>query len=137
MLLPQVLKVCKCTNERVPHFNARLFLENKEEIGKVDAPWLKLGAWLKLSTFSFLQPAHSLRSTWVQGCLWAYQRLLLLREAWGGLAFHGLLGLGFIAGRLGPEKDMTAYSQHRHFATSATRPSCARLLEGTQLCVPS
>eukprot|EP00449_Zooxanthella_nutricula_P033390 CAMPEP_0198491604 /NCGR_PEP_ID=MMETSP1462-20131121/2894_1 /TAXON_ID=1333877 /ORGANISM="Brandtodinium nutriculum, Strain RCC3387" /LENGTH=155 /DNA_ID=CAMNT_0044220213 /DNA_START=63 /DNA_END=527 /DNA_ORIENTATION=- len=28
--------VCKCTNERVPHFNARIFLDNKEEIGKVD-----------------------------------------------------------------------------------------------------
>eukprot|EP00438_Fugacium_kawagutii_P018883 Skav221129 [mRNA] locus=scaffold233:596183:599507:- [translate_table: standard] len=28
--------VCKCTNERVPQFNARLFLENKEQIGKVD-----------------------------------------------------------------------------------------------------
>merc|ERR1719359_208633 len=28
--------ICKCTNERVPHFNARIFLENKEEIGKVD-----------------------------------------------------------------------------------------------------
>eukprot|EP00933_Yihiella_yeosuensis_P004032 TRINITY_DN1077_c0_g1_i1.p1 TRINITY_DN1077_c0_g1~~TRINITY_DN1077_c0_g1_i1.p1 ORF type:complete len:171 (-),score=70.26 TRINITY_DN1077_c0_g1_i1:252-764(-) len=28
--------VLKCTNERIPHFNARLFLENKEEIGKVD-----------------------------------------------------------------------------------------------------
>merc|ERR1719482_954524 len=28
--------ICKCTNERIPHFNARIFLENKEEIGKVD-----------------------------------------------------------------------------------------------------
>ncbi|CAE8737919.1 unnamed protein product, partial [Polarella glacialis] len=28
--------IIKCTNERIPHFNARLFLENKEEIGKVD-----------------------------------------------------------------------------------------------------
>ena len=36
------LEVCKCTNERVPHFNARLFLENKEEIGKVDASWLSV-----------------------------------------------------------------------------------------------
>ena len=35
-------QVCKCTNERVPHFNARLFLENKEEIGKVDVPWTNL-----------------------------------------------------------------------------------------------
>merc|ERR1719230_2282188 len=28
--------ICKCTNERIPHFNARIFLDNKEEIGKVD-----------------------------------------------------------------------------------------------------
>eukprot|EP00441_Pelagodinium_beii_P043209 CAMPEP_0197650202 /NCGR_PEP_ID=MMETSP1338-20131121/30798_1 /TAXON_ID=43686 ORGANISM="Pelagodinium beii, Strain RCC1491" /NCGR_SAMPLE_ID=MMETSP1338 /ASSEMBLY_ACC=CAM_ASM_000754 /LENGTH=178 /DNA_ID=CAMNT_0043224555 /DNA_START=71 /DNA_END=607 /DNA_ORIENTATION=+ len=28
--------VIKCTNERIPHFNARIFLENKEEIGKID-----------------------------------------------------------------------------------------------------
>merc|ERR1719253_1143600 len=28
--------ICKCTNERIPHFNARIFLENKEEVGKVD-----------------------------------------------------------------------------------------------------
>merc|ERR1719491_1142008 len=28
--------VCKSTNERIPHFNARIFLENKEEIGRVD-----------------------------------------------------------------------------------------------------
>ena len=26
----------KCTNAKVPHFNARMFLENKEEVGKVD-----------------------------------------------------------------------------------------------------
>ena len=29
-------QVCRCTIERVPQFNARLFLENKEQIGKVD-----------------------------------------------------------------------------------------------------
>merc|ERR1740130_865917 len=28
--------ICKCTNERIPHFNAHIFLENKEEVGKVD-----------------------------------------------------------------------------------------------------
>mmetsp|Transcript_75993 Transcript_75993/g.165798 ORF Transcript_75993/g.165798 Transcript_75993/m.165798 type:complete len:165 (-) Transcript_75993:399-893(-) len=28
--------VVKCTNTRVPHFNARIFLENKEEVGKLD-----------------------------------------------------------------------------------------------------
>merc|ERR1719162_933586 len=28
--------ICKCTNERIPHFNARIFLENNEVIGKVD-----------------------------------------------------------------------------------------------------
>lgn len=28
--------VCKCTNEKIPYFNAPLFLENKQQIGKVD-----------------------------------------------------------------------------------------------------
>mmetsp|Transcript_7920 Transcript_7920/g.22107 ORF Transcript_7920/g.22107 Transcript_7920/m.22107 type:complete len:159 (-) Transcript_7920:388-864(-) len=28
--------IFKCTNTRVPHFNARIFLENKEELGKID-----------------------------------------------------------------------------------------------------
>merc|ERR1719272_2605713 len=28
--------VMKCTNARIPMFNARVFLDNKEEIGKVD-----------------------------------------------------------------------------------------------------
>eukprot|EP00403_Amphidinium_massartii_P018361 CAMPEP_0178430894 /NCGR_PEP_ID=MMETSP0689_2-20121128/31556_1 /TAXON_ID=160604 /ORGANISM="Amphidinium massartii, Strain CS-259" /LENGTH=179 /DNA_ID=CAMNT_0020052767 /DNA_START=1 /DNA_END=540 /DNA_ORIENTATION=+ len=28
--------VCKSTNERIPHFNARIFLENNEEIGRVE-----------------------------------------------------------------------------------------------------
>ena len=28
--------VCKGTNEKVPYFNAPIFLENKQQIGKVD-----------------------------------------------------------------------------------------------------
>ena len=28
--------VCKCTNEKVPYFNAPVYLENKAQIGKVD-----------------------------------------------------------------------------------------------------
>ena len=28
--------VCKCTNEKVPYFNAPVFLDNKQQIGKVD-----------------------------------------------------------------------------------------------------
>ena len=28
--------VCRCTNEKVPYFNAPIFLENKTPIGKVD-----------------------------------------------------------------------------------------------------
>lgn len=29
--------VCKCTlNEQVPYFNGRIFVENKQEIGKID-----------------------------------------------------------------------------------------------------
>ena len=28
--------VCKCTNEKIPYFNAPVFLENKQQIGKVD-----------------------------------------------------------------------------------------------------
>ncbi|OLP87693.1 H/ACA ribonucleoprotein complex subunit 1 [Symbiodinium microadriaticum] len=39
-------EVCKCTNERVPHFNARLFLENKDVFGPINAFYfsVKLGA---------------------------------------------------------------------------------------------
>ncbi|OWF50432.1 H/ACA ribonucleoprotein complex subunit 1 [Mizuhopecten yessoensis] len=28
--------VCKCTNQKIPYFNAPLYLENKQQIGKVD-----------------------------------------------------------------------------------------------------
>ena len=28
--------VCKCTNEKIPYFNAPVYLENKQQIGKVD-----------------------------------------------------------------------------------------------------
>ena len=28
--------VCKATNEKVPYFNAPIYLENKSQIGKVD-----------------------------------------------------------------------------------------------------
>ena len=28
--------MCKCTNEKVPYFNAPVYLENKAQIGKVD-----------------------------------------------------------------------------------------------------
>ena len=28
--------VCRCTNEKVPYFNAPVYLENKTPIGKVD-----------------------------------------------------------------------------------------------------
>lgn len=28
--------VCKCTNEKIPYFNGRVFLENKAQIGQVD-----------------------------------------------------------------------------------------------------
>lgn len=28
--------MCKCTNEKIPYFNAPIFLENKQQIGKVD-----------------------------------------------------------------------------------------------------
>ena len=28
--------MCKCTNEKIPYFNAPIYLENKSQIGKVD-----------------------------------------------------------------------------------------------------
>ena len=28
--------VCKCTHSRVPYFNAPIFLENKQQVGKID-----------------------------------------------------------------------------------------------------
>mmetsp|Transcript_46788 Transcript_46788/g.85646 ORF Transcript_46788/g.85646 Transcript_46788/m.85646 type:complete len:176 (-) Transcript_46788:39-566(-) len=30
------LLVCKSTNEKIPHFNARIFLEDKKEVGRVE-----------------------------------------------------------------------------------------------------
>ena len=28
--------MCRCTNEKIPYFNAPIFLENKTQIGKID-----------------------------------------------------------------------------------------------------
>merc|ERR1712151_664940 len=50
--------VCKCTNVRVPHFNARIFLENKEEIGKVDEILGPINAFY----FSF-KPAEGIKAS--------------------------------------------------------------------------
>eukprot|EP00927_Polykrikos_kofoidii_P004908 TRINITY_DN1193_c0_g1_i12.p1 TRINITY_DN1193_c0_g1~~TRINITY_DN1193_c0_g1_i12.p1 ORF type:complete len:142 (-),score=39.54 TRINITY_DN1193_c0_g1_i12:98-523(-) len=53
--------ICKCTNERIPHFNARIFLENNEEIGKIDEIFgpinhfffsVKLGEGMKAASFT-------------------------------------------------------------------------------------
>merc|ERR1719373_334509 len=52
--------VCKCTNERIPHFNARMFYDNKEDIGKVDEIFgpinsfyfsVKMGEGMKAASF--------------------------------------------------------------------------------------
>lgn len=52
--------VLKVTNERIPHFNARIFLENKEEVGKIDEIFgpinsfycsAKLGEGMKADSF--------------------------------------------------------------------------------------
>lgn len=28
--------VCKCTLDKIPHFNAPIYLQNKEQIGKIE-----------------------------------------------------------------------------------------------------
>lgn len=55
--------VCKATNEKVPYFNAPIFLDNKQQVGKVDEIfgavrdfvsffiiyWLQIGDFVNLS----------------------------------------------------------------------------------------
>lgn len=56
--------VCKCTNEKIPYFNAPVFLENKQQIGKVDEIFgpirdfyfsVKLSTDMKAGSFKKLQ----------------------------------------------------------------------------------
>jgi len=54
--------VCKCTNYRVPHFNARLFLENKEEIGKVDEIFGPINSFLFSAKLSEGMKASSFKA---------------------------------------------------------------------------
>ncbi|KAL5018687.1 hypothetical protein ScPMuIL_004409 [Solemya velum] len=53
--------VCRCTNEKIPYFNAPLYLDNKEQVGKVDEIFgsikeayfsVKLSDNMKASSFS-------------------------------------------------------------------------------------
>ncbi|KAF3815512.1 hypothetical protein GH733_016465, partial [Mirounga leonina] len=61
--------VCKCTTDenKVPYFNAPVYLENKEQIGKVDEIFgqlrdfyfsVKLSENMKASSFKKLQKTH-------------------------------------------------------------------------------
>ena len=43
--------VCKCTNEKVPYFNAPIFLENKQQIGKVDEIFGPVRDFVSFSTY--------------------------------------------------------------------------------------
>ncbi len=42
--------VCKCTNEKIPHFNAPVYLQNKEQIGKVDEIFGPIRDFVSFST---------------------------------------------------------------------------------------
>ena len=53
--------VCKSTNEKIPYFNAPIFLENKQQIGRVDeilgpinevVPFIPLPLSILIFTFS-------------------------------------------------------------------------------------
>ena len=45
--------VCKCTNEKIPYFNAPVYLENKEQIGKVDEIFGPIKEFVSLSLSGF------------------------------------------------------------------------------------
>ena len=61
--------VCKCTNENVPYFNAPVFLENKQQIGKVDEifgpirDFVSLFQWCNFFIIIFFLNHISLRLT--------------------------------------------------------------------------
>lgn len=63
--------VCKITIEDVPYFNAPIFLENKEQVGKIDEIFgnlrdyyvsIKLGDNMKASSFTPKQKVGSILS---------------------------------------------------------------------------
>lgn len=41
--------VCQCTNEKIPYFNAPIYLENKSQIGKVDDIFGPINEFVSLS----------------------------------------------------------------------------------------
>lgn len=46
--------VCKSTNEKVPYFNAPIFLENRAQIGKVDEIFGPVQSYVSFSLLSIL-----------------------------------------------------------------------------------
>lgn len=51
--------VCRCTNEKVPYFNAPIYLENKTPIGKVDEI---LGSITEVVRYSLVDAAWGSRN---------------------------------------------------------------------------
>ena len=47
--------VCKCTNEKIPYFNAPVYLENKAQIGKVDDIFGPMNDFVSLLCIAILQ----------------------------------------------------------------------------------
>ena len=59
--------VCKSTNEKVPYFNAPIFLENKSQIGKVDDIFGSITDRVRYSSFirsSFISRKDARRWFW-------------------------------------------------------------------------
>ena len=54
--------VCKCTNEKIPYFNAPVYLENKSQIGKVDDIFGPMSEFVSFQCYFFLTKV-------VSGCL--------------------------------------------------------------------
>jgi rRNA processing protein Gar1 len=48
--------VCKSSSEKVPYFNAPIYLENKSQVGKVDEIFGQISSHVSLAVLLFLLP---------------------------------------------------------------------------------
>ena len=50
--------MCKCTNEKIPYFNAPIYLENKQQIGKVDEIFGPIRNFVSFQLFPVFENFH-------------------------------------------------------------------------------
>ena len=54
--------VCKCSNEKIPYFNAPLYLENKQRIGKVDEIFGPIRDYVSFLLFDIETQKHNMNN---------------------------------------------------------------------------